>query len=70
MKNISKERLEQRINEELGKGTGVGGNRQRIGGANICVCPKCKKEIPHQRGVPCQEIKCPDCKTLMIGKNE
>jgi len=35
------------------KGRGVGGD---------CVCPKCGFKIPHQRGVPCSTLECPNCK--------
>ena len=30
-----------------------------------CVCPKCGKTMPHQRGVPCLQVMCPDCGTAM-----
>ncbi len=38
-------------------GLGVGGN---------CVCPSCGKTVPHQRGVPCTQVKCPACGAAMI----
>ncbi len=47
--------------------SGGGGGRGRMGGelsaglGGKCVCPKCNKEINHQRGAPCNSIKCPDC---------
>jgi DNA-directed RNA polymerase subunit RPC12/RpoP len=37
-------------------GLGAGGN---------CVCPKCGKTVPHQVGVPCTRVACPDCGTKM-----
>jgi len=26
-----------------------------------CVCEKCGYKIPHQRGIPCSDLKCPNC---------
>ena len=51
----------------LGRGMGVGGRRQRIGGASRCVCPSCGYEMPHKRGTPCRRFKCPKCGTPMVG---
>lgn len=49
-----------------GRGMGQGGGRGRGGGVALgpggdCVCPSCAKTVLHQRGVPCYQIKCPDC---------
>jgi len=52
-----------------GDGQGQGGDRQGDGGADICVCPECDAEIAHVKGTPCNETKCPECGTAMIGKN-
>ena len=38
---------------EGAKGGGPGG---------YCVCPKCGYKIPHERGVPCPTLECPNCK--------
>lgn len=56
------------------RGFGRGGGRGRMGGpfaagpGGSCVCtnPQCKKEIPHQAGVPCYQTKCPQCGSPMI----
>ena len=31
----------------------------------LYLCPSCGKEVAHQRGVPCNQIKCPSCGALM-----
>lgn len=47
------------------------GGRGRMGGplaagpGGTCICPKCKHEVPHQVGIPCYQMKCPKCGTLM-----
>ena len=50
-----------------GFGQGQGGPRQGDG-ADVCVCPKCGHKIKHEKGKPCNEIKCPKCGTIMRGK--
>jgi predicted DNA-binding protein (UPF0251 family) len=44
------------------------GRGQGLGGSETCICPQCKKEIPHQRGIPCIQQECPDCKVPLRGK--
>ena len=58
----------EKTEKALGEGRGVGGPRQGVGGAEICICPKCGYEEKHERGDPCNKIKCPECGTPMIGK--
>jgi predicted DNA-binding protein (UPF0251 family) len=41
---------------------------QGLGGSETCICPKCKKEVSHQRGVPCIQQECPECKVSLRGK--
>jgi electron transport complex protein RnfB len=52
-----------------GRGLGPGGGRRGggFGGGpgGFCVCPACGQKAPHQRGVPCFEVKCPHCGTMM-----
>ncbi|MCK4793512.1 MAG: hypothetical protein KAV87_57820 [Desulfobacteraceae bacterium] len=55
---------------ERGEGLGVGGERQGDGGADVCVCPECNKEYPHEKGVPCNERKCPVCGVALVGESK
>ncbi|MFO7618173.1 MAG: hypothetical protein R6W91_00690 [Thermoplasmata archaeon] len=51
-----------------GSGTGRGGGTgQGLGGT--CVCPQCGHSQPHQRGVPCFEVRCPKCNMPLIRGN-
>lgn len=52
------------LNEMQGQGTGPEGT----GGTDVCVCPKCKVEFPHRRGVPCNQVHCPECGTELTGQ--
>ena len=45
-----------RQNHDARVGFGVGGD---------CVCPNCGERLAHQRGVPCNKVKCPGCGTMM-----
>ena len=47
-----------------GGGRGGGGGGGAGSGAN-CICPNCGERVPHQRGNPCFEQKCPKCGTAM-----
>lgn len=50
-----------------GDGTGsAGGGNGRMGAdsrgtGGFCVCPACGHRQPHQRGEPCNRIRCPQC---------
>lgn len=50
----------------LGEGQGVGGDPQGVGGVSQCICPECGTVIDHDRGTPCAEQKCPECKASML----
>jgi len=51
-----------------GRGQGWGQKQgQGLGGTSECVCPKCGEKMPHRRGVPCSEVKCPKCDSPMAG---
>jgi len=54
----------------LGQGRGVGGDRQGIGGTDVCVCPDCGHEVKHKRNIPCADMECPECGAQMEGKAE
>jgi len=45
------------LNKKLQGGMGRGG---------MCICPRCSHKIPHRRGVPCQDERCPKCGSVML----
>lgn len=47
-----------------GGGGGQGGGAMGAGGS--CLCPKCGRRFPHQRGVPCLNERCEDCGVALI----
>jgi uncharacterized protein len=55
----------------IGRGGPSGG---RLGGpqaggpGGLCLCPKCGYEMAHERGTPCDNIKCPKCQSKRIRK--
>jgi len=54
---------------QRGRGRGIGGTRQGIGGPIYCQCPSCNKKIKHIVGHPCAFQTCPDCGIRLIGTN-
>jgi len=49
-----------------GRGFGPGFGGRRFGAPGKCRCPACGTEVPHTRGIPCTQMKCPKCGALMI----
>lgn len=57
-----------------GRGSGSGGGYSGQGGrggrgrgpGGFCVCPSCGKKVSHRQGVPCVEMRCPDCGTALV----
>jgi hypothetical protein len=50
------------------RGQGQGGRQGQgrrggftAGPGGHCVCPRCGKSLPHERGRPCYQAVCPDC---------
>lgn len=52
------------------KGRFKGEFEEAMGGGpgGYCVCTKCDYKIPHERGVPCSTLECPNCKIKLIRK--
>jgi len=40
--------------------------RHDMGVGGYCICPKCEEKIPHSRGIPCQDERCPKCGAKML----
>jgi hypothetical protein len=54
-----------------GRGQGQGGGQGRMGGrgggaGGECICSDCGCTVPHKRGVPCTNMRCPDCGKPMM----
>lgn len=37
-----------------------------MGSGGFCICVRCDVKIPHRRGVPCREHRCPECNRPML----
>lgn len=54
---------------QAGKGMGrMGGTRQGAGPGGECRCPNCGTTVPHERGLPCYKVSCPQCGEKMVRK--
>lgn len=54
-----------------GQGMGPAGGRGRnrggaFGPGGYCVCSKCGDKVPHQQGIKCTTVKCPNCGHPMV----
>jgi len=62
-----------------GQGVGGGGGRGQGGGGRqgqgagpgaapqgLCRCPACGASVPHERGIPCFQVNCPQCGKPMV----
>lgn len=52
------------IGRQMGRGAGRGGGF-RAGPGGYCICPNCGERALHKLRMPCFEMKCPKCGTLM-----
>jgi predicted Fe-Mo cluster-binding NifX family protein len=46
-----------------GDGSGLGAG---TGASNSCICPACGAKTPHERGIPCMQMNCPQCGKPML----
>jgi hypothetical protein len=46
-----------------GAGSGAGAG---TGASNSCICPACGAKTPHERGIPCMQVNCPQCGKPMV----
>lgn len=53
--------MEEKPAEKAGGGFAGG-----AGAEGHCICPKCEKRLPHERGVPCRTLVCDDCHVNMV----
>jgi hypothetical protein len=47
---------------------GRSGARGGSGAGGMCFCPQCSVSIPHQQGIPCSQVACPQCGGVMVRK--
>ena len=44
---------------------GGGGSGAMAGSTASCICPACGAKAPHERGIPCFQVNCPQCGQAM-----
>jgi predicted Fe-Mo cluster-binding NifX family protein len=45
---------------------GGSGSGMRSGTSDFCLCPACGAKAPHERGIPCFQVNCPQCGKPMV----
>jgi predicted Fe-Mo cluster-binding NifX family protein len=50
----------------VGAGTGGSSSGKRSGTSDSCLCPVCGAKAPHERGIPCFQVNCPQCGKPMV----
>ena len=62
----------EHINESLRQWRGRHGQQNSAGNKrpDFCICPDCGEKVQHQPGIPCTEIKCPNCNHFMLRENQ
>ena len=40
--------------------------RHNKGRPGICICPECEKRISYEKGIPYQQVHCPNCGATML----
>jgi len=54
------------VDTRNGEGTMDRHERQGLGARGNCICLKCGTKIPHHRGIPCLEERCPKCGAALV----
>lgn len=49
-----------------GAGTGGSNPGKRSGASEFCLCQVCGAKAPHERGIPCFQVNCPQCGKPMV----
>jgi predicted Fe-Mo cluster-binding NifX family protein len=47
-------------------GPGGPGSGKGAGISEFCICPSCGTKAPHERGIPCLLLSCPQCGKAMV----
>jgi len=58
-----------RVEQSRGRdkqGRGRMGGPKAGGTAGTCRCPNCDTTQAHERGIPCMQVRCPQCGSPMV----